>query len=207
METLIIGISGGTCSGKSTLADQLRGALGDRCAHIMHDDYYHPLPDHFRADPQAWNFDHPESLETDTLVEDLQALRAGSPVDIYQYDFATHSRKRDRRRIEPRPVIIVEGILVMAHEKLRRSLDHRVFVHADDDIRLERRIDRDVRERGRTPDEVQERWRRTVHPMHVQFVAPSRGHADLVLDGTRPREELLADVLKLPGIARLLDPA
>jgi len=195
MKSLVIGIAGGTASGKSTVASQVVQSLGERCVHLMHDRYYRGVPR--ERNPAEHNFDHPDALETDRLVRDLDELRRGRSVRVPRYDFSTSSRLPEEDTLTPRPVVIVEGILVLTDAELRSRFDHRVFVFTPDDVRLSRRIRRDIAERGRTWDEVLEQYEQTVRPMHEAFVAPSSAHADLVLDGTGPVDELVARVLAL----------
>lgn len=197
--TTIIGIAGGTASGKSTAARALHKHLGERSVWLMHDRYYRTIPEAFRSDPTQFNFDHPDALDTPRLVADLKTLLQGQSVSVPAYDFATHERVDPTRweRIAPRPIIIVEGILVLADPELRRVMHHKVYVHAPDDIRLARRMLRDVQERGRTVSDVVEQYMRTVRPMHTLFVGPSRAHADLVLDGTRKVDHLVSSMLEL----------
>lgn len=196
---VVVGIAGGTASGKSTVAAALVEALGDRCVHLLHDRYYHPLPPG-RA-PLDWNFDHPDALETSRMVEDVRLLRSGRPARVPRYDFARHARHAEEDELPPRPVIVVEGILVLADPALRAEMDHRVFVHAPDDVRLMRRIRRDRAERGREIDEILAQWERTVRPMHQAYVATSRPHAHLELDGTAPIRASVEQLLALPGLA------
>ena len=187
MEPLILAIAGGTASGKTTLARRLVDTLGaDQCLLICHDRYYLDV-----EDPSRFNYDHPGSLETDLLVEHLRTLKGGSPAELPIYDYASHRRQSRSERVEPRPVVIVEGILVLEHEGLAASADLKVFVHAPADLRLERRIRRDVEERGRTRESVLEQWNDTVSPMHIAYVEPSRCKADLVLEGVGPLEPLV----------------
>ncbi len=203
MTLTLVGIAGGTASGKTTAARALQERLGDRCLCLTHDRYYHPLPARYRADPTAYNFDHPDALDTARMVRDLRALRSGATVRVPRYDYARHVRLPPSQWevVHPRPVVLVEGILVLADPALRAELDHRVYVHAPDDIRLLRRIRRDADQRGRSVEEVLDQYLRTVRPMHEAFVAPSRQHADLVVDGTRSPDAMVASVLDL------IDPA
>ncbi|MCB9686296.1 MAG: uridine kinase [Alphaproteobacteria bacterium] len=202
MGSIVLGIAGGTASGKTTVAEAVATALGDRCLLVSHDRYYLPLPDEYRHQPARWNFDHPKALETSRLVDDLDALLAGHEIVLPTYDFARHVRTPPTAddRVGPRPVVLVEGILVLAEPELRSRLDHAVFVHTPDDLRLMRRIERDIAERGRQLPEVLEQYRRSVRPMHEAFVAPSRQHATLVLDGTAPMAASVAAVLALSGL-------
>lgn len=194
---VVIGIAGGTASGKSTLSAALAVRLGDQASLLLHDRYYRSPP----ADlpPSRWNYDHPESLETSLLIEHLRQLRRGEPVRVPRYDFARHRRAEGSEVIEPREVILVEGILVLAVPELRQSLDHRVFVDCEADIRLMRRLRRDVAERGREPLGVLDQYEQTVRPMHACYVQPSRVHAELLLDGTRPVMHSVERVLELVG--------
>lgn len=190
-----VAIVGGTGSGKTTLASALAAQLGQRCAVIDHDSYYRDLSHLQPAARAAVNFDHPDSLENSLLVDHLHRLRAGRSVDKPTYCFATHTRKPDRKWVEPKPVVIVEGILLLALPELRNAFDLKVFVHVDDDVRALRRLRRDVSERGRTVDSVVSQWLQTVRPMHERFVAPSRRSADLVISGEAPTDQSVARVL------------
>jgi uridine kinase len=191
MDVRVIGIGGGTASGKTTLAAALAQALGDQAVLVVHDRYYRTLPAFHAHDPSTFNFDHPESLETTRLVADLDRLRAGARASLPRYDFRTHSRELVEEDVDPRPLIIVEGILVLSDAELRRRFDLSVFVDTPDDVRLLRRLRRDIAERGRTVDDVLAQYERTVRPMHEQFVRPSRDHAQVVLDGTHPVPDLV----------------
>jgi uridine kinase len=177
---LVVGIAGGSASGKTTVARLVAQHLGRRCVLIAHDRYYRG-----GAGPDT-NFDHPDALDTDLLLSDLERLRSRQPTRLPVYDFARHDRAPSERwdPVEPRPVLVVEGILILAIPALRDAFDLRVFVEAPDDLRLARRIRRDVAHRGRTVHSVLDQYERTVRPMHEAFVAPSRVHADLLLDGT-----------------------
>ena len=180
--SLVIGIAGGSGSGKSTVADALASALPvGTVATLRHDSYYRDRPDLTIEQRNRVNYDHPESLETALLIEHLQHLKAGNPVDIPVYDFKTHRRLETRERLEPAPVIIVEGILVFVDEHLRRELDIKIFVDTESDIRAIRRIRRDMRKRGRDFEAVRKQYYETVRPMHVQFVEPSKSTADLII--------------------------
>ena len=199
MTPRVVGIAGGTASGKTTTARAIVERLGDRCLWLTHDRYYRTIPPDLAHDPTQHNFDHPDALETSMMVEHLRALRDGQRVQLPNYDFPSHARvSRDGWDwVEPRPVIVVEGILVLVHPELREQMDHKVFVHAPDDIRLIRRIRRDVAERGRDVSEVLEQYLKTVRPMHQAFVAPSQAHADLVVDGTTTTEAMVSAVMGL----------
>jgi uridine kinase len=187
--TLIIGIAGGSGSGKTTVAQRVRsdlriapGAARDsQVVIIEHDAYYRDRPDITYEERCKLNFDHPDSLETELLVEHLRALRRGEPALVPVYDFKTHRRAAETKRVEPARVVIVEGILVFADEALRKELDVRVYVDTDADIRAFRRIRRDIEQRGRTFESVREQYYKTVRPMHLQFVEPSKRYAHIIL--------------------------
>ncbi|MEQ1569706.1 MAG: uridine kinase [Myxococcota bacterium] len=185
----VLGIAGGSASGKTTLARALADRLGDRCLLVAHDRYYRP-----RSQARERNFDHPDALDSGRLIDDLHRLKAGHPAHLPVYDFARHDRADHADRVDPRPVVIVEGILILAVEPLRELLDLRVYVDAPDDLRLARRIRRDVAERGRTALEVLDQYERSVRPMHHEWVASSRHHADVVVDGTQPLDGALEEL-------------
>jgi uridine kinase len=180
---LIVGIAGGSGSGKSTIAESLVEQLDGQVALVQHDAYYRHTPElSFEARSQV-NYDHPASLETELLVDHLVTLRSGASVEKPSYDFARHLRSDDVVVIYPAPVIVVEGILVLAEPGLRSVLDLKVFVDTDADIRLARRLERDIEERGRTVTSVIAQYFTSVRPMHLEFVEPSKGHADVVISG------------------------
>lgn len=182
----IVGIAGGTGAGKTTLAHTLCDHLGeDRALRIAHDAYYRDFS-HIPADQRAQiNFDHPDALETDLLVQHLQALSRRETVSIPTYDFTAHVRTYRTLEICPRPIIIIEGILLLVEQMLRDALNLKIFVDTPPDIRLIRRINRDVDERGRTPESVTLQYLETVRPMHDTYVEPSRKYADLIVCGDR----------------------
>jgi uridine kinase len=181
-QTLVVGIAGGSGSGKTTVAAKLSAAMPPgRCVTIEHDAYYRDqghLPDAERA---TTNYDHPSSLESELLAEHLRLLRVGRPVDIPIYDFATHTRRSETRRVRASRVIIVEGILVFTEPALREQFDIKIFVDTDADIRLIRRIRRDLEQRGRTFQSVRDQYYATVRPMHLEHVEPSKRWADLIV--------------------------
>lgn len=177
-------VAGGTAGGKSTLARGLAERLDSVL--IAHDRYYFDV-----AEPRGHNYDHPDALDTARLVSDLETLADGKEAGLPVYAFATHSRQPEVERVQPAPVILVEGILVLADPRVAELADLTVYVDCPDDIRLVRRIRRDVVERGRDVHGVLEQYLGTVRPMHEQFVAPCRAHADLVLDGTQPPDSLV----------------
>lgn len=182
MRPLVIGIAGGTGSGKTTVARRIAEALPRSAVTLVeHDWYYRDRPDLGFEERCAQNYDHPDSLETELCVEHLRALRAGQAVDAPAYDFKHHRRHAETNRVEPTPVIVVEGILVFVEESLRQQMDVKVYVDTDADIRAFRRIRRDIEQRGRTFDSIREQYYRTVRPMHLQFVEPSRRWADVII--------------------------
>ena len=179
----MIGVVGGSGAGKTTLVWGLADRLGADVSVLWFDEYYHDLV-HLTPDERALvNYDHPDSLDVDLLVSHLDGLLAGRPAEVPVYDFTTHTRTGTTRRVDPRPVIVVDGILVLAFPVIRERLDVSIFVEAPAEVRLARRLDRDVRERGRTPESVRTQFAATVAPMHDAFVSPCRDLADLTLDG------------------------
>ncbi|MBK9032736.1 MAG: uridine kinase [Myxococcales bacterium] len=179
---LTIGIAGGTGSGKSTVAAKIAAATPPgRCAVLDHDAYYRDQA-HLSATARAEiNYDHPSSLESTLLAEHLAELKAGRAVDVPLYDFRTHTRRAETRRVEPAPLIVVEGILVFVEACLRDQLDIKIFVDTDADIRLMRRIRRDLEQRGRSFQSVRDQYYATVRPMHIEYVEPSKRWADLIV--------------------------
>jgi uridine kinase len=179
---LTIGIAGGTGSGKSTVAAKLAGAAPPgRCVVVDHDSYYRDQSHLTPAARAELNYDHPSSLDSGLLAEHLRELKAGRAVDVPIYDFVTHTRKRETRRVEPAPMVIVEGILVFVEAPVRDQLDIKIFVDTDADIRLMRRIRRDLEQRGRSFQSVRDQYYATVRPMHIEYVEPSKRWADLIV--------------------------
>ena len=182
MRPIIIGVAGGTGSGKTTVAETILKRVGEeRIAYIPHDAYYPDLkhlPPNLRA---RVNFDHPDSLETDLLVKHLKMWRAGQAIEVPIYDFTTHMRTGQTRRVEPQRVALVEGILVFAEPDLREMFDVKLYVDADADIRFIRRLQRDITERERTVQSVIEQYLITVRPMHLEFVELSKRYADVII--------------------------
>ncbi len=180
--SLIIGIAGGTGSGKTTVSNVILERVGaQRIALLSHDAYYkdhNELPPAQRAQV---NYDHPNSLDTELLVEHLQQLKQGIPIPLPVYDFKTHSRTNHTIEIQPQPVILVEGILIFAEPALRPLFDIKIFVDTDADIRFIRRLERDISERGRTSASVIQQYLTTVRPMHLEFVEPSKRYADVII--------------------------
>lgn len=188
---VIVGIAGGTASGKTTLASKLAEMLGDKAVRICHDRYYKPVDPAISSRPDrvlVYNYDHPDALETSLLVEHLRTLRQGNPVQVPDYEYGPSCRTPEHtwETICPRPVILVEGILILADPALRAELDLSVFVEVPDDVRLARRMRRDIVERAQAPHEVIDQYLTMVRPMHTQFVEPSKDFATLVLNGNGP---------------------
>ena len=182
MQPVVIGVAGGTGSGKTTVANEILQRVGaDHVAYIPHDAYYRDLSHLSLHQRTQVNFDHPDSLETELLVEHLKALRAGHAVEIPIYDFTTHTRTQQTRPVEPAPVILVEGILIFAEPALRELFDVKLYVDTDADVRFIRRLRRDVEERGRSVESVCEQYLATVRPMHLEFAEPSKRHADVII--------------------------
>lgn len=180
--SLVVGIAGGTGSGKTTVAHKLAAAMPEgRCVTIEHDAYYRDQSHLPMEERETINYDHPAALESTLLARHLQDLRAGKPVDVPIYDFATHTRRLETRRVLPAPVIIVEGILVFCDAALREQMDIKIFVDTDADIRLMRRIRRDLELRGRTFQSVRDQYYATVRPMHLEYVEPTKRWADLIV--------------------------
>jgi uridine kinase len=181
-DVFVLGIAGGTGSGKTTIAAAVIAALPAKTAVLIESDAYYrdrsALP---WAEREHINYDHPDAFETELLEAHLAALRAGRPIDVPQYDYREHARRRETRRVEPAPVVVVEGILVLADERLRARMDLKIFVDTDADVRLMRRMRRDMEERGRTFAQVSEQYAETVRPMHIAFVEPSKRFADLIV--------------------------
>jgi uridine kinase len=182
MEPVVIGVAGGTGSGKTTVAREiLRRAGTEQISLIQHDAYYKDL----RALPPAQramqNFDHPDALDNDLLIAHLKELKAKRTIEMPVYDFTTHTRTAEVQRVEPRRVILVEGILIFADRALRRTMDVKIYVDTDADIRFIRRLERDIAERGRTMESVIRQYLATVRPMHQEFVEPSKRYADVII--------------------------
>jgi len=179
---MIIGISGGTGSGKTTAARRIIDSIGEaNVLYLQQDSYYRNLADMPRDFRDRVNFDHPDALDGELLLNHLEALRAGEPIECPVYDFVTHTRRPESVHVEALPVIIVEGILVFHDARMRRLMDMKIFVDCDPDIRFIRRLERDIRERGRSVESVVEQYTATVRPMHLQFVEPSKRFADVIL--------------------------
>ena len=189
---LIVGIAGGSCSGKTTLVEQLVATIGTSNIEVLnHDAYYRHRPELTLAERNQVNYDHLDSLETELALEHLQKLCSGARAPLPIYDFSTHLRSTEVRWLLPTPVLVIEGILVLQQPELRAFMDLKVFVEADPDVRALRRIERDQRERGRTMASIQQQFLDRVKPMHDRYVDPSRNHADIVIPNNQQNLEAL----------------
>lgn len=200
--TVALGVAGGSGSGKTSVACAILDAVGrERIAFLEQDSYYRDVDRGGDVDLLAHNFDHPDALDSDLLIQNVEALKAGRAVEVPLYDMVTHRRRPETQRVEPRPVILLEGILLFAEPRLRELLDFKIFVDTDPDVRLMRRIRRDVDERGRSLDDILRQYYETVRPMHLEFVEPSKRWADVIVpEGGENRaalEMVIARVEKL----------
>ena len=203
MIPLVIGLAGGSGSGKTSVTNAILDHLDTtRVVVIQHDSYYFDLSHHDGRTPDRVNFDHPDSLETALLVRHLQELKAGRPVEQPMYNFATHRRMESTIRLDPKEIIIVDGILIFVDERLRNLMDIRIYVDTDADERLIRRIRRDILERGRSVESVMQQYMSTVKPMHLQFVEPSKHWADVIIP--RGSENTVAIDMVVAKITTLL---
>ncbi len=180
-EPIVIGIAGGTGSGKTTLVNKLRSVVGNEVVTLTHDFYYKANSDKNLEERSKMNYDHPNAFDTDMMVEHLMELKKGHPIEHPLYDFVNHTRGDKTVYVEPKKVIIVEGILIFEHKELRELLDMKIFVDTDADVRIIRRLVRDVKDRGRSMDSVIEQYLGTVKLMHEEFVEPSKKHADVIV--------------------------
>lgn len=202
--TVLIGIAGGTGSGKTSFAVKIRDRVGeDRCVLIAQDAYYKDGSTLSHAAQAAINYDHPDAFDTSLLVQDLRDLRSGRPVPHLTYDHASYARRVLPDPVKPRQVVILEGILVLAEEPLRRLMDIKLFIDADSDVRILRRLQRDIQERGRNFESVQRQYLESVRPMHLEFVEPSKRWADMIIP-EGGRNDVALDILgtKLRTFAR-----
>lgn len=180
--SIVIGVAGGTGSGKTTVANEILRRVGEEnIAYIQHDSYYKDLSHLPPEERMRVNFDHPDSLETDLMIQHIRQLLAGQPAEIPVYDFTQHVRTKTTRRVEPRPIILIEGILIFVDPALRQLMDVRIYVDTDADIRFIRRLQRDIQERGRSLESVIRQYMETVRPMHLEFVEPSKRYADIII--------------------------
>lgn len=180
-DIMVIGIAGGTGSGKSTITNRLVDKFGEDITVLTHDNYYKEHHDMPFEDRCLLNYDHPDSLDTDIMIDHIKQLKLGLPIECPVYDFAKHDRSDDIIVVKPSKVLIVEGILLFAYPELNKELDLKIFVDTDADVRILRRVKRDVRKRGRTLENVIEQYLTTVKPMHEQFVEPSKKFADIIV--------------------------
>lgn len=195
-EVRLLGIVGGSGSGKTTLAARLAGRLGEeRAAVLCFDVYYRDLSHLPLAERHQVNFDHPDTLDAPLFVSHLDALLDGLPVEVPMYDYATHSRSPRGESVHPRPVVIVEGILLMAFDAIVERLDNTVFLDCPEAVRLERRLARDVAERGRTPEHVERQFSQHVAPMHERFVQPAAEQVDLLIPHHRSLDAAVDEIL------------
>ena len=181
MECFVIGIGGGTGSGKTTLTKRLKERLGSAVTVLSYDNYYKSHPDMPYDERVRLNYDHPSAFDTELLVEHLAALRRGETIAAPVYDFKQHDRSDETMLIAPTGVILVEGILILADERLRSQMDVKIYVDTDEDVRILRRVVRDVKQRGRSLESVVTQYLTTVKPMHEQYVEPSRRYADIIV--------------------------
>ena len=181
MDTMIIGIAGGTGSGKTTLTEKLKAEFGEDVSVLYHDNYYKSHSEMPYEERTRLNYDHPDAFETDLMIRDIQALRRGETVRCPVYDYTIHDRSGETVEVRPTKVIIIEGILIFENQALRDLMYIKIFVDADADVRILRRIMRDVKKRGRSLDSVVNQYLTTVKPMHQQFVEPSKRYADIVV--------------------------
>ncbi len=179
---LVIGICGGTGSGKTTIADRIIAALSQESVQVLQQDHYYKDLPHLPLDERAkQNFDHPDSLDTALMTAHVRRLREGLAIERPVYDFTQHRRRPETMRLDPRPALIIEGILIFENNALRELMDIKIFVDTDADLRFIRRLSRDIRERGRTVESVVEQYLRTVRPMHMEFIEPSKRYADVII--------------------------
>jgi uridine kinase len=191
-DVLIVGIAGGSGSGKTTTAEMIQNSFGDQALILSQDSYYKDLSGLSLKEKEKTNFDHPNSVDFDLLEKHLLALKNGYSINRPTYDFRTHSRVKEENLIHPKKIIIVEGILLLAMKNIREVCDINVFVDADEHIRLFRRIERDMDERGRTFESVKTQYLATVHPMHFEFVEPSKHFADIIISGSSDIKETVS---------------
>lgn len=196
MSVVVIGIAGGSASGKTTVAKKiLQAHYGQPIALLDQDAYYQDLSHLPLAERKKVNFDHPDAFDNQLMVAHLQALKQGQAVDKPIYSFQEYTRKAGSVRVEPASIVIVEGILVLATRELRDQIDVKIFVEADDDIRFIRRLTRDVNDRGRTIERVVDQYLATVRPMHQSFVVPSKRHADVIIPSAGPNDVAIGMVV------------
>jgi uridine kinase len=180
--SLVIGIAGGTGSGKTTIADYILKSVGpEKISFLPHDAYYRELEGFSQEERAKYNFDHPSSLETELLIEHIKQLKTGETIQLPHYDFKTHTRTENTTPITPHQILVIEGILIFAEPELRKLFDLLIYVDTDADIRFIRRLRRDIEERGRTTESVIQQYLQTVRPMHLEFVEPSKRYAHVII--------------------------
>lgn len=180
--SIVIGVAGGTGSGKTTVAQTILSRVGaNHIAYLPHDAYYHNFSHFPHENPSQVNWDHPNALDTELMIEHIQTLKAGRAVELPVYDFKLYQRSTDVELIQPQPIILVEGILIFTDARLRKLFDVKIFVDTDADLRFIRRLQRDISDRGRTPQSVIQQYLTTVRPMHLEFVEPSKRYADVII--------------------------
>ncbi|MDC7278431.1 MULTISPECIES: uridine kinase [Pseudobutyrivibrio] len=177
----VLGVAGGSASGKTTIINKLQDFFGEDIAVISHDAYYKAHPEMSFEERSQLNYDHPDSFESDRMAEDVRKLIKGYAIDMPVYDYVNHNRSAETVRVEPKTVIVMEGILILENKELRDLMDIKIFVDTDADERLMRRIQRDMIERGRSIESIIEQYSKTVKPMHEEFVEPSKKHADIII--------------------------
>ncbi|MBN39514.1 MAG: uridine kinase [Acidimicrobiaceae bacterium] len=194
MSSKFVGIAGGSCSGKTTVVNTLVEAFEGSVSTIAFDSYYRDQG-HMTLDERTQvNYDHPDSLDVELFVSDIQSLRDGSSIETPIYNFSTHTRSNESKIVTPSDLVVLDGILLLAFPEITNLLDLAVFIEASEEIRYKRRIPRDIQERGRTAEQSSAQFKETVQPMHKRFVAPSICHADLVIDGEQSPQVSLAEI-------------
>jgi uridine kinase len=204
MKATTLGVAGGSGSGKTTVAERiLEGVGSSRIAFLVQDAYYRDIEWQSSEQLQEHNFDHPNAIDSDLLAAHLEELRAGRAIEVPVYDFVTHRRTTRTQRVEARPVVLVEGILLLAEPRIREQLDFKVFVDTDADVRFIRRLQRDVAERGRTVADVVRQYLETVRPMHLEFIEPSKRHADIIVpEGGENRVAMAMVIARIEELLR-----
>ena len=199
-----LGVAGGTGSGKTSVAQTILRSVGpDRIASLEQDSYYKDVEWSSEEQLLQHNFDHPDAIDRELLISHIEALKQGQEIDVPVYDFVTHRRTEETIRVAARPVILIEGILLLAERRIRQLLDFKIFVDTDADVRLMRRIRRDIRERGRDLDDVLRQYNETVRPMHLEFVEPSKRWADVIVP--EGGENRVATAMVIARVEQLLD--
>lgn len=199
-----LGVAGGTGSGKTSVARTILRSVGpDRIASLEQDSYYKDVEWSSEEQLLQHNFDHPDAIDRELLINHIEALKQGQDIEVPVYDFVTHRRTEETIRVAARPVILIEGILLLAERRIRQLLDFKIFVDTDADVRLMRRIRRDIRERGRDLDDVLRQYNETVRPMHLEFVEPSKRWADVIVP--EGGENRVATAMVIARVEQLLD--